>query len=189
MSAVGQRPAEVVVGRGALGEQPAGLGGELDGGGERRVAVVGGVDPAAVEQPQVAAGAAGVRAPGCTSRVRMPAAWSAGVRSGASAAAMPNSSNQARVGRRRAAGQDRAGADGVHRRPAAAVVVGAEGQQGELGVLQRRRGGQQPGHLVHQLLQVVPHRVLLPPCHVVHLYESTAASSGHLSLARRGGGA
>ena len=36
----GERPAEVLVGGGALGEQPAGLGGEVDRGGERRVAGV-----------------------------------------------------------------------------------------------------------------------------------------------------
>jgi len=56
----GERPAEVLVGGGALGQQPAGLRGQVDRGGQRAVSVVRGVDPPAVEEPQVAAGAAGV---------------------------------------------------------------------------------------------------------------------------------
>jgi len=57
-------------------------------------------------------------------------------------------------------------------------VVGAEREQRELGVLQRRRGGQQPGHLVHQLLQLVAHGTSSP----VQVYEPSESEVVRLSL-------
>ncbi|GAQ66952.1 hypothetical protein SsS58_07392 [Streptomyces scabiei] len=62
--------------------------------------------------------------------------------------------------RRRTAGQDRAGADRVHGRgiEVALAVVRAEGDQLEVAVLQRRRGAEQLGDLVDEVL-VLTHRV------------------------------
>ena len=90
---------------------------------------------------------------------------------------MPNSSNQARVG----AGEPLVRIERVRTASIVAssrVVVGAERQQREVGVLERRRRAQQPGDLVDEVLQVVPHDAPLAarePCrpgrHTV--YEST----------------
>ncbi|MDQ0987239.1 hypothetical protein QFZ71_004522 [Streptomyces sp. V2I9] len=65
-------------------------------------------------------------------------------------------------GRRGAAGQDRPGADRVHRRVVVAVV-GSEGDQAEVAVLQGRRGVEEGRDLVDQFLVVACHSAILHP--------------------------
>ncbi len=59
-------------------------------------------------------------------------------------------------------GQDRPRPDRVHRGVVVAVV-GAEGDQAEVAVLQGRRGPEERGDLVHQVLVIALHRPILAP--------------------------
>ena len=153
-----------------------------------------GVDPAAVQEPEVAAGAAGV-----PHREHQPGEDAGGLVGGVRSG--PVGGGDAELlepARGWTAGEPRVRIDRVRTASIVAAALSSWAQKAsrrELGVLEGGRGGQQPrtprppAPAGRRAPSSPPlrHEMAISARAVIQVYESTGPSSGHLSLARTGG--